>query len=469
MLPEGVELIDFFHAAQHLSDAFDAAYGANAPKAVAQFEKYRHLLRYDDDGVAQVIRALRHLRSKHPECERIAQVLGYFRNNRHRMGYAEAKDQGLPIGSGVVEATCKTLVTERLKRSGMRWSERGGQAILTLRALLQSHRFESGWSLLLQTYRADVSAPQCCAPAPTKNPLKMISFGGNPIEYHRFLSYSHRGSEFICLASRSQGNKYERGGKEGVDKVSARGGDRKDWRRKPYTPSQGAKSKSNCGYDKLLKVAESSWCEESDTGTEISMVGSVVFGREPPKGKSPLHHSIVEIEGTVDDVSDSGRQVVRPWHVRVSEYFVLLDFCRNEKMFERGMVTVPPLTFRTANTVIKVARMFGEVLDPVKKHLGNISVVRGMEPKGFAEAEDARMQCHRWVPAFCDTHSVEFVTPTDPSSGYLDLLERDRRVVDIEAGYDYDFGGDRVRVTIRGFDPRRHFTSADGKEYPWTE
>ena len=66
VLPEGVELIDFFHAAQHLSDAFDAAYGANDPKAVAQFEKYRHLLRYDDDGVAQVIRALRHLRSKHP-------------------------------------------------------------------------------------------------------------------------------------------------------------------------------------------------------------------------------------------------------------------------------------------------------------------------------------------------------------------------------------------------------------------
>ena len=164
VLPEGVELIDFFHAAQHLSDAFDAAYGAHDPKAVAQFEKYRHLLRYDDDGVAQVIRALRHLRSKHPECERIAQVLGYFRNNRHRMGYAEAKDQGLPIGSGVVEATCKTLVTERLKRSGMRWSERGGQAILTLRALLQSHRFESGWSLLSQTYRADVSAPDNVVP-----------------------------------------------------------------------------------------------------------------------------------------------------------------------------------------------------------------------------------------------------------------------------------------------------------------
>ena len=164
VLPKGVELIDFYHAAEHLKDAFDAAYGTGESKAPAQFEKYRHVLRHEADGVARVIRALRHLRSKHRECERIAQVLGYFRNNQHRMGYAEAKDKGLPIGSGVVEATCKTLVTERLKRSGMRWSERGGQAILTLRALLQSNRFESGWSLLAQTYRADVSTPDNVVP-----------------------------------------------------------------------------------------------------------------------------------------------------------------------------------------------------------------------------------------------------------------------------------------------------------------
>ena len=115
---------------------------------------------------------------------------------------------------------------------------------------------------------------------------------GSNIEYHRFLSYSHRGSEFICLASRSQGNKYERGGneweklKERADKASARGGGWKDWRRKPYTPSDGAESRSNFGYEKQLSVAESSWCEESDTEAEISMIGSVVFGREPPKGKS---------------------------------------------------------------------------------------------------------------------------------------------------------------------------------------
>ena len=164
VLPKGVELLDFWHAAEHLKDAFDAAYGADDAQAMAQFEKYRHRLRHEAGGVGRVIRALRHLRSQHPGNERIAQALGYFRNNQHRMGYAEAKARHLPIGSGVVEATCKTLVTERLKRSGMRWSVRGGQAILTLRAWLQSNRFEAGWAVLSDTYRSEVSAPNNVVP-----------------------------------------------------------------------------------------------------------------------------------------------------------------------------------------------------------------------------------------------------------------------------------------------------------------
>ena len=151
-LPDGVELIDFYHAVEKLKDAFDAAHGADSPKAASQFEKYRHLLRHEPDGVERVIRALVYLRSKHPTTSRIAQVLGYFRGNRHRMRYAGAKAQGLPIGSGVVEAACKTLVTERLKRSGMRWGPRDGQAILTLRSLVQSRRFDHAWSLLAQSY-----------------------------------------------------------------------------------------------------------------------------------------------------------------------------------------------------------------------------------------------------------------------------------------------------------------------------
>jgi hypothetical protein len=76
------------------------------------------------------------------------------------MRYAEWKAKQLLIGSGVVEAACKTLVTQRMKRSAMRWRHEGGQAILTLRALAQSDRFERGWDLLAATYNNKVSLPR---------------------------------------------------------------------------------------------------------------------------------------------------------------------------------------------------------------------------------------------------------------------------------------------------------------------
>ena len=82
------------------------------------------------------------------------------------MGYAEAKARHLPIGSGVVEAACKTLVTQRLKRSGMRWRHAGGQAILTLRALIRSGRFDSAWELLSGAYRREVNIPDNVVPFP---------------------------------------------------------------------------------------------------------------------------------------------------------------------------------------------------------------------------------------------------------------------------------------------------------------
>ena len=84
------------------------------------------------------------------------------------MQYAAAKAHNLPIGSGVVEAACKTLATQRLKRSGMRWRHPGGQAILTFRALAQSDRFDAAWSLLSSTYRKTVELPENVVPFTTQ-------------------------------------------------------------------------------------------------------------------------------------------------------------------------------------------------------------------------------------------------------------------------------------------------------------
>ena len=81
--------------------------------------------------------------------------LKYFRRNRRRMRYAALGARNLPIGSGVVEATCKSLVSVRMKRGGMRWGQPGGQAVLTLRALRQSGignresgQFDAAWDAL---------------------------------------------------------------------------------------------------------------------------------------------------------------------------------------------------------------------------------------------------------------------------------------------------------------------------------
>ncbi len=155
---EGVELVDFYHASDHLSDAFETAYGKG--KAKAQYKKYRIILRDEVNGVEKVIRALDYLNKKHPRRKQLAKELNYFRNNRHRMQYATARADNLPIGSGVTEAACKTLVTQRLKCSGMRWKTKGGQGVLTVRSLIQSNRFDSGWRLLSSAYRQSVSMPK---------------------------------------------------------------------------------------------------------------------------------------------------------------------------------------------------------------------------------------------------------------------------------------------------------------------
>jgi hypothetical protein len=110
----------------------------------------------DSKGPDKIIQALCRLRTRYPRRQVIRKAVAYFREHPHRMPYARLRSQHLPIGSGVVEAACKTLATQRLKRSGMCWRQAGGQAILTFRSLWQSDRFERAWELLAATYKRSV-------------------------------------------------------------------------------------------------------------------------------------------------------------------------------------------------------------------------------------------------------------------------------------------------------------------------
>ena len=153
----GVEVIDFFHAVEHLSHALNVAYGEGTIEARRRLVELRHSLVEEDEGAERVIRALGYLAKKHSKRTEIARALGYFKKHRARMSYSALKKLGLPIGSGVVEAACKTLVAQRLKRSGMRWSDDGAQAILTPRGWVQSERFDQAWALVAATYKLEVS------------------------------------------------------------------------------------------------------------------------------------------------------------------------------------------------------------------------------------------------------------------------------------------------------------------------
>ena len=155
-------IVDFFHAAEHLKRACDAIWGKASAKGKAEFERLRILLKEHDDGVGKVIRALRYRagRTTKQKKRRIQTELTYFRNQRHRMHYADYLQQNLPIASGVVEAACKTLVTQRMKCSGMAWSHSGGQAILTLRSLVQSRRWQFAWHFIKQGFQKSVTIGQ---------------------------------------------------------------------------------------------------------------------------------------------------------------------------------------------------------------------------------------------------------------------------------------------------------------------
>jgi hypothetical protein len=144
------KLVDYHHAAEHLSKAAEAVFGKGSRKAQNWYDQYCTKLKGEDDGAARVLRSLDYYertaklsksRRKALDAERT-----FFTRNEHRMAYARFRRHGWPIGSGPVEAACKSVVKTRLCRSGMRWSRSGGQHILSLRTYVKSDRWDAMWN-----------------------------------------------------------------------------------------------------------------------------------------------------------------------------------------------------------------------------------------------------------------------------------------------------------------------------------
>ncbi|HKN22463.1 MAG TPA: ISKra4 family transposase [Terracidiphilus sp.] len=143
--PGAIQIVDIFHARQHLWDVARKLYpGREAEQKCWMAIHQDELL--DEGKIEDLVTALRSIDSLNPELlEKIRTEADYFHNNKERMRYPKFRSQHLFIGSGVIEAGCKTIIGSRCKQSGMFWTVRGANAILALRCCHFNRRFEDYW------------------------------------------------------------------------------------------------------------------------------------------------------------------------------------------------------------------------------------------------------------------------------------------------------------------------------------
>ncbi|MFT4927112.1 MAG: hypothetical protein ACI8WB_003218 [Phenylobacterium sp.] len=155
-LNAGDSVLDFYHASEHLHQALEFIYGVGSAHVNKQHKKYRGILRDDPQGITKVIKHLKYkAKRKVKDLDGLTKEINYFKNNKHRCQYQLLIDQHKPIGSGIVESACKTVVQLRCKRAGQRWEHDGGQAILRFRSLLLSDQLDTAWDFITSHYKSD--------------------------------------------------------------------------------------------------------------------------------------------------------------------------------------------------------------------------------------------------------------------------------------------------------------------------
>jgi hypothetical protein len=153
-LKPDLEVVDFFHTVGHVARRLSIANGASTLDTQQKVRDAAHVLRDEVGGAKRVFTDLdlaREAAGTLPPS--LTKTEGkrqptFFQRHLDRMNYPELRAQNIAIGTGVTEGTCRHLFVDRLRRSGMTWSEAGGQAVLNLRGHLVSDRFDAGWACL---------------------------------------------------------------------------------------------------------------------------------------------------------------------------------------------------------------------------------------------------------------------------------------------------------------------------------
>jgi len=144
--PGAIQIVDLYHARQHLWGLARQLFPAD--EAAQKRWLMRKLDWLENGKIEKLVAALRKLANSSTHCELVKAICieaEYFHCNRDRMRYPEFRKQNLFVGSGVIEAGCKTVIGSRLKQSGMLWTVRGANAIIALRCCCISGKFEGSW------------------------------------------------------------------------------------------------------------------------------------------------------------------------------------------------------------------------------------------------------------------------------------------------------------------------------------
>lgn len=138
--PNAICIIDFFHATEHLNGTIGELRFHSAEKREEfRAECYRLLELGEIGQLASIING----KANTANAEKISDCLSYFTENAEKMRYGLFRAAGLFIGSGVIEAACKTIVGKRMKNTGMHWSKKNAEGMIALRCAINSGEFDS--------------------------------------------------------------------------------------------------------------------------------------------------------------------------------------------------------------------------------------------------------------------------------------------------------------------------------------
>ena len=147
-----IQIVDFYHALEHAGVVLDALIGKTHSDYQARRGTWAERLLQDQ--VEALIAETRQECTGQPQALAVEEALHYFATNVSRMQYGTFRQAGYFIGSGVVEAGCKTVIGARCKQSGMFWSEPGAENVLALRCIHSSRRLDEFWKHRLNTHAA---------------------------------------------------------------------------------------------------------------------------------------------------------------------------------------------------------------------------------------------------------------------------------------------------------------------------